>query len=57
MPEGSYSTNPYDGTTRILEYKQMVQALHDAGIGVIMDVVYNHTYDKQKKPPRKLLLT
>ncbi len=45
VPEGSYSTNPYDGTTRILEYKQMVQALHDAGIGVIMDVVYNHTYD------------
>ena len=45
VPEGSYSTNPYDGAVRINEYKQMVQALHDAGIGVIMDVVYNHTYD------------
>ena len=45
VPEGSYSTNPYDGEVRIKEYKQMVAALHDAGIGVIMDVVYNHTYD------------
>ena len=46
VPEGSYSTNPYDGAVRVNEYKQMVQALHNAGIGVIMDVVYNHTYDK-----------
>ena len=45
VPEGSYSTNPYDGEVRIREYKQMVQALHQAGIGVVMDVVYNHTYD------------
>ena len=45
VPEGSYSTDPYHGEVRILEYKQMVQALHEAGIGVIMDVVYNHTYD------------
>ena len=45
VPEGSYSTDPYNGEVRILEYKQMVQALHEAGIGVIMDVVYNHTYD------------
>ena len=45
VPEGSYSTNPYDGAVRINEYKQMVAALHEAGIGVIMDVVYNHTYD------------
>ncbi len=44
VPEGSYSTNPYDGNVRIKEFKQMVKALHDAGIGVIMDVVYNHTY-------------
>lgn len=44
VPEGSFSTNPYDGNVRINECKQMVQALHDAGIGVIMDVVYNHTY-------------
>lgn len=43
-PEGSYSTNPYDGSTKIKECKQMIQALHNAGIGVIMDVVYNHTY-------------
>lgn len=43
-PEGSYSTNPYDGNTRIKECKQMIQALHNAGIGVVMDVVYNHTY-------------
>ena len=46
VPEGSYSTNPYDGAVRIKEYKEMVMALHNAGIGVIMDVVYNHTYDK-----------
>ena len=45
VPEGSYSTDPFHGEVRILEYKQMVQALHDAGIGVIMDMVYNHTYD------------
>ena len=43
-PEGSYSTNPYDGAVRIKEFKQMVQSLHNEGIGVIMDVVYNHTY-------------
>ncbi len=42
-PEGSYSTNPANPETRIKEMKQMVKALHDAGIGVIMDVVYNHT--------------
>ena len=45
-PEGSYSTNPYDGNVRINEMKQMIQALHDAGIKVVMDVVYNHTYCK-----------
>ena len=45
VPEGSYSTDPYHGEVRIKEYKQMVQALHAAGIGVVMDVVYNHTYD------------
>lgn len=42
-PEGSYSTNPSDPTARVKEMKMMVKALHDAGIGVIMDVVYNHT--------------
>ena len=45
VPEGGYSTNPYDPTCRIREFKQMVQALHNAGIAVILDVVYNHTYD------------
>ena len=44
-PEGSYSTDPYHGEVRIGELKQMVQALHRQGIGVVMDVVYNHTYD------------
>lgn len=45
VPEGSYSTNPYDPATRIREFKEMVQALHKAGIRVILDVVYNHTFD------------
>lgn len=44
-PEGSYSTNPSDPAARIREMKEMIKALHDAGIGVIMDVVYNHTAD------------
>ncbi len=45
VPEGSYSTDPYNGEVRIREFKEMVKALHEAGIGVIMDMVYNHTYD------------
>ena len=45
VPEGGYSTNPYEPDVRIREFKQMVQALHKAGIRVILDVVYNHTYD------------
>ena len=45
VPEGSYSTNAADPKTRIREFKQMVQALHKAGIRVILDVVYNHTFD------------
>ena len=45
VPEGSYSTDPYDGRVRIKEFKEMVQALHKAGIRVILDVVYNHTTD------------
>ena len=44
VPEGSYSTNPYDGAVRIKEFKEMVMALHNAGISVVMDVVYNHTF-------------
>ncbi len=42
-PEGSYATNPYDGISRNRELKQMVQAFHGNGLGVVMDVVYNHT--------------
>ena len=45
VPEGGYSTDPYQPEVRIREFKQMVQALHKAGISVILDVVYNHTYD------------
>lgn len=44
VPEGSYAVNPYDGAVRVQEMKQMVLALHSRGIGVIMDVVFNHTY-------------
>ena len=44
VPEGSYSTDAFDGNVRIRELKQMIMALHKAGIGVIMDVVYNHMY-------------
>ncbi len=43
VPEGSYSTNAYDGKVRIKEVKEMIKALHTEGIGVIMDIVYNHT--------------
>ena len=45
VPEGGYSTDPYQPDVRIREFKQMVQVLHNAGIRVILDVVYNHTYD------------
>ena len=45
VPEGSYSTNPANPSVRINEFKQMVQSLHNEGIGVVLDVVYNHTYN------------
>ena len=45
VPEGSYSTDPFHGEIRVKEMKQMVKGLHEAGISVIMDVVYNHVYD------------
>lgn len=45
VPEGGYSTNPYDGNVRIMEFKKMVQTLHQNGLRVILDVVYNHTSD------------
>ncbi|MCM1283815.1 MAG: type I pullulanase [Muribaculaceae bacterium] len=44
VPEGSYSTDPYNGEVRVAEMKQMVKSLHDNGISVVMDVVYNHVY-------------
>ena len=45
VPDGSYSTDPYDPSVRIKEFKQMVQALHKAGIRIVLDVVYNHTFN------------
>ena len=47
VPDGSYSTDPYHPEVRIREFKQMVQSLHKAGIRVIMDVVYNHTFNTE----------
>ncbi len=47
VPEGSYATDPYDPVSRIKEFKQMVQALHNAGIRVVLDVVYNHTFNTE----------
>ena len=44
VPEGSYSTDPYDGASRVSEFKQMVKSLHDHDISVVMDVVYNHIW-------------
>ena len=48
VPEGSYSTDPYHGEVRVKEFKQMVKGLHDNGIQVIMDVVYNHVYSGEE---------
>lgn len=45
VPEGSYASNPYDPATRITEYKRIVQSIHASGLRVVMDVVYNHTFD------------
>jgi pullulanase len=45
LPEGSYATDPFDGAVRVREFKELVQTLHRHGLGVIMDVVYNHTYN------------
>ncbi len=47
VPEGSYSTDPFNGAVRVKEMKEMVKGLHDNGISVIMDVVYNHVYDAE----------
>ena len=48
VPEGSYSTDPFNGEVRVKEFKQMVKTLHDNGISVIMDVVYNHVYSGEE---------
>lgn len=53
VPEGSYSTNPLDPTLRAKELKQMIQAFHDEGLYVIMDVVYNHVFDVNRSPFHK----
>lgn len=45
VPEGSFATNPYEGAVRVSEMKQMIKTLHDNGLSVVMDVVYNHVYD------------
>ena len=55
VPEGSYSTDPYKGEVRVKEFKQMVKALHDNGISVIMDVVYNHVSDAGKFSMNKIV--
>ena len=47
VPEGSYSSDPYHGEVRVKELKQMVKGLHDNGISVVMDVVYNHVYEAE----------
>lgn len=49
-PEGSYSTNANDGAVRVLEFRSMVKALHDNGLRLVMDVVYNHTSDAKQNP-------
>lgn len=50
VPEGSYATNPYDGTARITELKRMIMRLHQKDIRIVMDVVFNHTYDIENNP-------
>lgn len=55
VPEGSYAVSPYDGAVRIQEMKQMVLALHSRGIGVIMDVVFNHTYRRDDSNFQKIV--
>lgn len=55
VPEGSYSTDPYNGEVRVGEMKQMVKSLHDSGISVVMDVVYNHVYSADDFSINKLV--
>lgn len=55
VPEGSYSTNPFEPTVRITELKQMIQTLHDNNLRVVMDVVYNHMYNAAESNFHKLV--
>lgn len=55
FPEGSYSSDPYDGSVRIKELKTMIKTLHDNGLSVVMDVVYNHVYEKENFSINKLM--
>lgn len=55
VPEGSYSTDPYNGSVRVEEYKEMVQTLHENGIRVVMDVVYNHTFNTEESNFQKIV--
>lgn len=50
IPEGSYTTDPDNGTERVKQFKELIHAAHEKGIGVIMDVVYNHTYSTGESP-------
>ena len=54
VPEGSYSSDPFDGAVRVREFRQLVMACHSKGIGVIMDVVYNHTYHTEESAFSKI---
>lgn len=55
VPEGSYSTNPMDPESRITEFKAMVQSMHDNDLRVVMDVVYNHTFNVEDGPFDKIV--
>ncbi len=55
VPEGSYSTDPHDGYTRIKELKEMIKSIKESGIGVVIDVVYNHTYKTMDSDFNKLV--
>ena len=55
IPEGSYATDPNNGAARVREFKELIKAAHDRGIGIIMDVVYNHTYSTADSPFTKTL--
>ena len=50
IPEGSYTTDPNNGTDRVRQFKELIHAVHQKGMGVIMDVVYNHTYSTEDSP-------